>query len=116
LQELFLRFEFIIIYYFKKEKEKEKEKLNEIDSISKGGVMLGADTRATEGPIVADKNCEKIHYISKNIFCCGAGTAADTENVTSMISSRIELHSLATGRVPRVSTALTMLKQYLFRF
>lgn len=83
--------------------------------IYKGGVVLGADTRATEvrnserarwyrggcsllwtlsqnahntgvltspcmhtrartqGPIVADKNCEKIHKISKNIWCCGAG-------------------------------------------
>jgi hypothetical protein len=26
----------------------------------KGGVVLGADTRATEGSIVADKNCEKV--------------------------------------------------------
>lgn len=29
-----------------------------------------------------DKNCEKIHYIAPNIYCCGAGTAADTENTT----------------------------------
>ncbi|KAJ9152823.1 hypothetical protein P3X46_026342 [Hevea brasiliensis] len=28
------------------------------------GVILGADTRATEGPIVCDKNCEKIHYMA----------------------------------------------------
>lgn len=46
------------------------------------GVILGADTRATEGPIVCDKNCEKIHYMAPNIYCCGAGTAADTEAVT----------------------------------
>lgn len=45
--------------------------------------MLGADTRSTSGSTVADKNCEKIHYIADNIRCCGAGTAADTENVTS---------------------------------
>lgn len=44
--------------------------------------MLGADTRSTAGSVVADKNCEKIHYIAPNIYCCGAGTAADTENVT----------------------------------
>lgn len=48
------------------------------------GVILGADTRATEGPIVADKNCEKIYYMAPNIYCCGAGTAADTEAVTGM--------------------------------
>jgi len=84
--------------------------------VFKDGVVLGADTRATEGPIVADKNCEKIHYIAKNIYCCGAGTSADTENTTEMVSSRVELHRLATERQPRVVTALTMLKQYLFRY
>jgi 20S proteasome subunit beta 2 len=64
---------------------------------------------------VADKNCEKIHFIASNIYCCGAGTAADTENVTSLISSQLELHELDTGRKVRVVTALTLLKQYLFR-
>ena len=31
---------------------------------------------------VCDKNCEKIHYLAPNIYCCGAGTAADTEKTT----------------------------------
>ncbi|OMO86319.1 Proteasome, subunit alpha/beta [Corchorus olitorius] len=35
--------------------------------------------RATVGPIVCDKNYEKIHYMAPNIYCCGARTAADTE-------------------------------------
>ena len=47
--------------------------------------------------------------------CAGAGTAADTDFTTSLISSNIELHSLSTGRKPRVITAVTQLKQYLFR-
>lgn len=55
-------------------------------SMLQDGVILGADTRATEGPIVADKNCEKIHYMAPNIYCCGAGTAADTEAVTGIIN------------------------------
>ncbi|ORX44421.1 proteasome subunit beta type-7 [Hesseltinella vesiculosa] len=80
------------------------------------GVCLGADTRATEGPIVADKNCEKIHYIAPNIYCCGAGTAADTEFTTNLISSQMELHRLSTGRQSRVVTSMTMLKQMLFKY
>ena len=52
--------------------------------IYSNGVVLGADTRSTNGETVADKNCEKIHYIAPNIYCCGAGTAADTEAVTGM--------------------------------
>jgi 20S proteasome subunit beta 2 len=84
--------------------------------VFKDGVILGADTRATEDTIVADKNCSKIHYISSNIYCCGAGTAADTEMTTNLISSQLELHRLNTGREPRVCTANRMLKQMLFRY
>ncbi len=78
--------------------------------------MLGADTRSTSGSTVADKNCEKIHYIAPNIYCCGAGTAADTENVTGMVSSALELHRYGTGRQSRVVTAMTLLKSHLFRW
>ncbi|XP_073446810.1 proteasome subunit beta type-7 [Dendrobates tinctorius] len=84
--------------------------------VFKDGIVLGADTRATEGMVVADKNCSKIHYIAPNVYCCGAGTAADTEMTTQMISSNMELHSLSTGRLPRVATANRMLKQMLFRY
>jgi len=87
-----------------------------VGCLFKDGIVLGADTRATEGDIVADKNCEKIHYITESIRCCGAGTAADTEFTTAMISSNMELHALSTGRKPRVVTAMTMIKQYLFRY
>ncbi|KAI0051277.1 20S proteasome subunit [Auriscalpium vulgare] len=87
-----------------------------VGCLFKDGIVLGADTRATEGPIVADKNCEKIHFISDSIRCCGAGTAADTEFITALISSNIELHALSTGRKPRVVTAMTMLKQRLFQY
>ncbi|KAL6076240.1 Proteasome subunit beta type-7 [Balamuthia mandrillaris] len=84
--------------------------------IFKDGVVLGADTRATEGPIVCDKNCEKIHYIASNIYCCGAGTSADTENSTALVSSQLKLHSLNTRKEAKVVTALTLLKRMLFRY
>jgi len=84
--------------------------------IFKDGVVLGADTRATNGPVVADKNCSKIHYIAPNIYCCGAGTAADTENSTLLISSKLALHRLATQRESRVVTSMTMLKRMLFKY
>ncbi|KAL2154730.1 hypothetical protein VTH82DRAFT_3406 [Thermothelomyces myriococcoides] len=87
-----------------------------VGCIYDGGVVIAADTRATSGPIVADKNCEKLHYIAPNIWCAGAGTAADTEFTTALVSSNLELHALSTGRKPRVVTAMTMLKQHLFRY
>lgn len=42
-------------------------------------VVLAADSRATEGTTVADKQCEKVHILAKNIWCCGAGTSADID-------------------------------------
>ncbi|EFN57009.1 hypothetical protein CHLNCDRAFT_30565 [Chlorella variabilis] len=84
--------------------------------IFKDGVVLGADTRSTAGSTVADKNCEKIHFIAPNIYCCGAGTAADTENVTGMVASQLELHRYATGTQSRVVTAMTLLKGHLFKY
>jgi 20S proteasome subunit beta 2 len=62
------------------------------------------------------QNCEKLHYIAPQIWCAGAGTAADTEFTTALISSNLELHALSTGRKPRVVTCMTMLKQHLFRY
>jgi 20S proteasome subunit beta 2 len=89
--------------------------LRHVSLHSQDGVVLGADTRSTAGTTVADKNCEKIHYIAPNIYCCGAGTAADTENVTGMVASQLDLHRYGTGRKSRVVTALTLLKSHLFK-
>lgn len=85
--------------------------------VYKNGVVLGADTRATGGTEVVDKNCEKIHYLAPNIYCCGAGTAADTEKTTELISSQLELLRLNTGGCQsRVVTACTALKRMLYRY
>lgn len=84
--------------------------------VYKDGVILGADTRATDDMVVADKNCLKIHHISKTIYCCGAGVAADAEVTTMITASNVELHSLNTGRPPLVAMVTRMLKQMLFRY
>ena len=83
--------------------------------VYKDGIVLGADTRATGGSEVMDKNCEKIHYLAPNIWCCGAGTAADTEKTTELIASNLELLRLNTNTQSRVITSLTLLKRLLFR-
>lgn len=79
-------------------------------------MVLGADTRATSGEVVADKMCAKIHYISPNMYCCGAGTAADTEKTTDMLSSNLTIFSMTSGRNPRVVMAVNILQDMLFRY
>lgn len=46
-----------------------------------GGIVMGADSRATAGNIVADKHCMKVHKLTNSIYACGAGTAADLDQV-----------------------------------
>ena len=84
--------------------------------VYKDGVILGADTRATEGNIVADPDCLKIHYLAPNIYCCGAGTAADTEFVTQVMSSELELHRLNTKTESRLSMVEARLSSKLFKY
>ncbi|KAL8428816.1 hypothetical protein ACSSS7_006970 [Eimeria intestinalis] len=78
-----------------------------------GGVVLGSDTRATEGPLVADKNCNKLHRISNNIYAAGAGTAADLDHMCDWLSSQVALHSMNR---PRVGMAVCVLSQELFKY
>lgn len=79
----------------------------------KTGVVLCADTRSTSGPVVANKNCEKIHFIFDNIMCCGAGTAADTRRVTRMASRELQLFSYRHMKQPYITHAERMIVDYL---
>nr|XP_023651936.1 proteasome subunit beta type-7-like [Paramormyrops kingsleyae] len=84
--------------------------------VCKDCVVLGADTRATSSEVVADKMCAKIHYYSPSKYCCGAGTAADTEKTTELLSSNLAIFSLNSGRNPRVVMAMQILQDLLFRY
>ncbi len=122
---LFFSFFFLFFFCFSRNLELEQQGFKKptvrktgttiVGMIFKDGVVLGADTRATGGSTVCDKNCEKIHYIAPNIWCCGAGTAADTEHTTELIASKLALLRLATGQQSRVRTACQLLKELLFR-
>ena len=58
------------------------------------GVILGADSRATGGDYVMDKNKLKIHKISPQLFCCAAGTAADCEQATRQMKMLISMSDI----------------------
>ncbi|PAV91283.1 hypothetical protein WR25_16836 [Diploscapter pachys] len=77
---------------------------------------MGADTRATAGNIIADKNIVKVHKLTDSIYACGAGTAADLDQVTNMLAGNMRLMELNTGRKARVITALRHAKQHLFQY
>lgn len=79
----------------------------------KTGVILFADTRSTAGPVVSNKNCEKIHFISDKIMCCGAGTAADTRRVTRRASKELQIFAYKNMKMPYVTHAQRLIVEYL---
>jgi 20S proteasome subunit beta 2 len=79
------------------------------------GIILASDTRSTNGEIICDSNCEKIHYIAPNIACCGAGTSGDIENLTKLASHQLELKRISTGREIYVVSSVTLLQKILFQ-
>jgi len=84
--------------------------------VYKDGVVMGADSRATMGNIIADKFCTKVHKLTNSIYACGAGTAADLTHVSKMLSANLRLKELNSGRTARVVTAVRMAKQHLFQY
>jgi 20S proteasome subunit beta 2 len=57
-----------------------------------------------------------LHFLFLYSYCCGAGTAADTEKTTELISSQLELLRMDTKTDSRVVTACTLLKRMLFKY
>lgn len=56
-------------------------------------------------------------FISLCVFsCCGAGTAADTEKTTDLLSSNLTIFSMTSGRNPRLVMAVNILQDMLYRY
>ncbi|ELQ75800.1 20S proteasome, regulatory subunit beta type PSMB7/PSMB10/PUP1 [Trachipleistophora hominis] len=83
---------------------------------SEHGVILCADTRATSGPFVVDKACFKLHRISDDIYCAGAGTAADTDRVTSYASSMVRIFETKYSRKAPVKYVISVISKHLFQY
>ncbi|KAH8078131.1 threonine-type endopeptidase [Aureococcus anophagefferens] len=58
------------------------------------GVVLGADSRATTGSIIADSSCDKLHPLCGNCWAGGCGTAADADELTRHVALDIRLRGL----------------------
>eukprot|EP01057_Protomagalhaensia_wolfi_P005542 Protomagalhaensia_wolfi_Nauph_80__5541@NODE_609_length_2213_cov_1214_203772_g457_i0_p2_GENE_NODE_609_length_2213_cov_1214_203772_g457_i0NODE_609_length_2213_cov_1214_203772_g457_i0_p2_ORF_typecomplete_len243_score58_93Proteasome/PF00227_26/8_5e42DUF5494/PF17598_2/0_012_NODE_609_length_2213_cov_1214_203772_g457_i014212149 len=84
--------------------------------VCKDGLVLAADARATAGPMVFTKDCEKVDAIAPNIACAGAGTAADLYHVTQGIRFDLALYSRTIKRLPKTETAIRRLQEKLFKY
>jgi 20S proteasome subunit beta 1 len=58
-----------------------------------GGVVIGADSRTTTGAYIANRVTNKLARVSEHIYCCRAGSAADTQAISDIVAYHLNFHS-----------------------
>jgi 20S proteasome subunit beta 1 len=74
-----------------------------------GGVVLAADSRTSTGTYVVNRSTNKLTKLTKKIYCCRSGSAADTQSMAEMASHYLNFHGMSNGADPTVSSAATLL-------
>ncbi|XP_041448168.1 proteasome subunit beta type-6-like [Drosophila obscura] len=62
------------------------------------GVVLGADSRTTAGCLVANRVTDKVTRITDNVYCCRSGSAADTQQLSELVSTLMWHREMHTGQ------------------
>ena len=73
-----------------------------------GGVVVGADHRATMGHFIANKNVQKLFQIGKNLALTTAGLVGHAQSLSRTLSAEISLFELRRQQPMTVKGAATM--------
>ncbi|CAB1097210.1 unnamed protein product [Ectocarpus sp. CCAP 1310/34] len=71
------------------------------------GVVIGADSRTSQGSFVANSGTDKITPVSPGVFLARSGSSADTQFVAGVIEAKLEAYRTEFGRYPTVRAAAT---------
>ncbi|VDN10665.1 unnamed protein product [Dibothriocephalus latus] len=73
-----------------------------------GGVVIGADSRTSSGTYVVNRVTDKLTPLTKYIYCCRSGSAADTQAIADIVRYHLDFHAIEMGREPTVFEAATI--------
>ncbi|KAJ4434413.1 hypothetical protein ANN_22974 [Periplaneta americana] len=59
-----------------------------------GGVIIGADSRATTGAYISNRVSDKLTKITDHIYCCRSGSMADTQAIAEIVGYHYTICSL----------------------
>ncbi|MBN1923628.1 MAG: archaeal proteasome endopeptidase complex subunit beta [Nanoarchaeota archaeon] len=94
--------------------EQGKKGTTTVGIITKEGIVLAADKRASMGYLVADKNAEKIHLINDNTVMTFAGSVADSQMLLRYLKSQLALYKIKREKEASVNSIATLLSHYIF--
>ncbi|XP_074097207.1 proteasome beta1 subunit [Cotesia typhae] len=81
-----------------------------------GGVVIGADSRATTGAYISNRTADKLTKITDNIYCCRSGSAADTQAIADIVAYHLGFHQMELGTQPKVETAANVFREMCYNY
>lgn len=81
----------------------------------KDGIVLAADTRATAGYMIVDKNAEKVHKIMNNIALTIAGSVSDVQLIIKLLKAELTLKDIKTYRNSTVKESANLLASMAYQ-
>ena len=73
-----------------------------------GGVVVGADHRATMGHFIANKSVQKLFQISNSIALTTAGLVGHAQSLSRTLAAELKLYELKEGNAMTVKGAATL--------
>jgi len=80
-----------------------------------GGVVIGADTRQTNGTYISNRVTDKLTRVTDHIYCCRSGSAADTQVVAHNVQYELDMYSIESGRTPLVKVAAKLFQNACYQ-
>ena len=81
--------------------------------VTKDGVVMGADMRATMGHMIAHKETQKLFQIDQHIAMTIAGGVGDAQVLVRWLKSEVDLYKLKRGTEISVKSASTLMANIL---
>merc|ERR1712126_50490 len=81
-----------------------------------GGVVIGADSRASTGAYVSNRVTDKLTRITDYIYCCRSGSSADTQAIADIVNYHLEFHEVELGEAPEVKAAATVFQNLCYNY
>ncbi len=55
------------------------------------GVVMGADSRSSVGPVVSNRLTDKLGKLTDRIFVCRSGSSADTQAIADVVYTQLSV-------------------------
>src|SRR5581483_799966 len=81
--------------------------------VTKEGVVMGADMRATMGHLIAHKETQKLFKIDDHMAMTIAGGVGDAQVLVRWLKSEVDLYKLKRGSAPSIRAASTLMANIL---